>query len=267
MFLAGILFIMWRHIGESAPSHSPDSSTDREEVRAKKSRSGVDCTGANRGLFFGIFTLVGIIITRIVFFVLVNQPSFEDSAVLLVYISEVVLYLLTIVAVWVAMYRIRDMKFHRKRDHLLDGILLITSLTGVFIFSVFSMIAAQFSTSDTVCGLVIATGVLVLVQSTSQTVFILNGLRRSARTVYHETHKPGREYITFLLVCNIGMWGINTFEFLRYEASRSALQFYGSLPWNIVTHISMPLAIFYRFLSMVCLATVWRNAYKQVKVV
>ena len=56
--------------------------------------------------------------------------------------------------------------------------------------------------------LLMTSSVVILFQSIFQTVFIVNALRRSPLKSYHETKKPGREYVTFLLVVNIAMWAI-----------------------------------------------------------
>ena len=41
------------------------------------------------------------------------------------------------------------------------------------------------------------------------------------------------------------------------------VDFYGGTwAWPIITHISMPLAIFYRFHSTVCLCEVWKRSFK-----
>lgn len=74
--------------------------------------------------------------------------------------------------------------------------------------------------------------------------------------------KPGREIVTFLLVTNLAMWAINTLEKSRAESHPIQLHFYGLWAWTIITHVSMPLAIFYRFHSTVCLCEIWKKAYK-----
>ena len=41
------------------------------------------------------------------------------------------------------------------------------------------------------------------------------------------------------------------------------VRFYGGdWAWPIITHISMPLAIFYRFHSTVCLCEIWKKSFK-----
>ena len=253
---------MWRNIGMEAGPMTPDDRQNHLERMKKQHRHTVDCAGANRGLFFGIFTLVGVIISMIVFFVLVDKDEYSDTAVMVVHISELVLYFLALVAASVAAYKIRDMRFHHNRDNSLDEILLLFSLVGVLLFCVFSIVAGRYNV-DTFGGmLVMSSSVLIMVEAVVQTVFVLNGLRRSSRLPYHESKKPGRECITFLLVCNIAMWGINTFEVMRSDSNPIAMDFYGFLPWSIITHISTPLAIFHRFHSTVCLASIWLDAYK-----
>ena len=93
-----------------------------------------------------------------------------------------------------------------------------------------------------------------LVQTTLQTVFILDASSRFAYTNEQVKKKPGREVVTFLLVCNLAMWAINTLETNRADSHPIQVEFYGGdWAWPIITHVSMPLAIFYRFHSTVCL--------------
>jgi len=262
---AGILLIMWRNIGTPAPV-TPSSVSDSEndiQRHKKNNRVSVDCSGANRGLFFGIFMLVVIIISMIVFFVLVERPRFKASSIIVTHSSDILLYVLASLAVLIAAIRVRHLKFHRDRDNNLEELLLIISVTGVYVLAVFGLVAGKWCNSSEIRGpLVMASSVVVIFESTAQTLFIMNGLRRSALSNVHERRKPGREFVTFLLVCNIAMWGLNIFEVLRAAASPVLLEFYGVVAWNIIAHIAMPLAMFYRFHSIICLAAIWNNAYK-----
>ena len=74
--------------------------------------------------------------------------------------------------------------------------------------------------------------------------------------------KPGREVVTFLLICNLALWSIHVFETSRSDAHPHQLHFFGFWAWTIISHVSMPLAIFYRFHSTVCLCEIWKRAYK-----
>ena len=104
----------------------------------------------------------------------------------------------------------------------------------------------------------------ILVQTLLQTTFILDASCRYSgnlgffwwlkfyflRFVTSEKEveeKPGRQVVTFLLVCNLAMWMMNTLETNRADSHPIQAEFFGGhLAWPIITHISMPLAIFYR---------------------
>ena len=263
--------MMWRNISKPPPPPPASETTSMHsggQAGAPKPETqvSVDCSGANRGLFLGIFTLVAAIISTIVFFVLVERPEYVASAVMVVHVSEIVLYFLAVVAVAAAAYRIRGLRFHPHRDNALDEILLLLALAGQFAFCVFGAVAGRYNTESHGGLLVVASSVLTMLQATMQTVFILNALRRSSPRPFHhhlDGGKPGREYITFLLVVNIAMWGMNVLEPLRADANPVTRQFYGFLPWSVLTHVTSPLTIFYRFHSTVCLANIWKNAYRQ----
>ena len=169
------------------------------------------------------------------------------------------------IAIIVAGYKMRDMRFHKDKDNMLDEVLHAVALIGQYIFCIFCVVAGRYNTNTYGGSLVMATSVLLMLQATFQTVIILQALRRSAARQFHETKKPGREYITFLLVSNIALWGINTFQVLRTDSNPVTVKFYSILPWSIVTHVATPMAIFYRFHSTVCLANIWKNAYKSNK--
>ena len=106
------------------------------------------------------------------------------------------------------------------------------------------------------------TALASLIQLLFQTLFILDASKRAASTADQAKRKPGREVVTFLLVTNLAMWLINTLEKSRADSHPVQLKFYGVWAWTIITHISMPLAIFYRFHSTVCLCEIWKKAYK-----
>ena len=93
--------------------------------------------------------------------------------------------------------------------------------------------------------------------------FILVSTIRFAYCADQVRRKPGREVVTFLLVCNLAMWAINTLETNRADSHPIQVKFYGGdWAWPIITHISMPLAIFYRFHSTVCLCEIWKKTFK-----
>ena len=262
----GIIYIMWRNIGKPPATAKLGKDGSFYDVAGKENtRVSVDCSGSHRGLFFGIFILVCSVVSMIVFFVLVEKPEYNTTAVLIMHVTEIVVYFITSVSVIISFFQMRGLKFHGDHENDLDDTLIVIGLCGIFFFALFSIIAGRYAIHSINGILIIASSIMVLIQSLLQTIFILNGLRRSSRFPYHESNKPGRELITFLLVSNIAMWCINTFETLRADSNPIQMKFYGFLPWSIITHISTPIGIFYRFHSTVCLSNIWKNAYKMKK--
>lgn len=91
---------------------------------------------------------------------------------------------------------------------------------------------------------------------------ILEASRRQASSVDQMMKKPGRTLITFLLVLNLAMWIVNTFELKHAENHTIHATYYKGIAWKIIIHFSLPLLIFFRFHSTVCLADVWSSAYR-----
>ena len=52
-----------------------------------------------------------------------------------------------------------------------------------------------------------------------QLLFITDAQRRRIHSSSHEASKPGRQVVTFLLICNFTMWIIYTFEVQKVEDS------------------------------------------------
>lgn len=237
-------------------------SEDDKDDSAVVHRLRVDCSKSSRGLFLGILILVGTIITMVVFFVLVKTPEYNRSAIMVEYLSEITLFTLSTIAVVIAATRMRYLRFNVARDTDFEEVLILISLTGDYMFQMLSIVAAVFDKEQFASRLSIAACLLGITQSTIQTMFVLDGLRRCTRTAEQGRQKRGREYVTFLLITNIAMWCINTFEAERTVANPVQMHYYGALAWNILSHISIPLAIFFRFHSTVCLSNIWKGAWK-----
>ncbi|CAG7645684.1 unnamed protein product [Allacma fusca] len=268
LICAAILYVMWKSLAKGRTYNKRGHSIYQHgEMHmypgAKRSphHYSVDCARANKGLFLGIFVLVLTIISLILFFVLITRPGYQALATLEVNITELVLYTTTTVAVLIGMCQVRELKYVRGRNLELDNILLIVAQTGSFIYNVFTIIGGHFTMKKHTV-LVLMTALASLIQLLFQTLFILDASKRSAATSDQARRKPGREVVTFLLVTNLAMWAINTLEKSRADSHPVQLRFYGVWAWTIITHISMPLAIFYRFHSTVCLCEIWKRAYK-----
>ena len=52
-----------------------------------------------------------------------------------------------------------------------------------------------------------------------QMMFIPDVARRRIHTAEQDRSKPGRQIVTFLLICNLAIWVIYTFEIQKVEES------------------------------------------------
>ncbi len=78
--------------------------------------------------------------------------------------------------------------------------------------------------------------VLRMVQVLIQTIFILYGQRLVALTVETQERKPGRNVVTFLLMVNLALFLINTFETQKASVNPIMLEFYGKATWSVIVH-------------------------------
>ncbi|XP_073967436.1 proton channel OtopLc-like [Choristoneura fumiferana] len=200
------------------------------------------------------------------FFVLSSNPATINDAIFQVNICELILYTLTIAACCAAIKQMRVLPYKRKSQAVLqlDTSLLILAQSGMFVYCMFSLIGCHHTlSSDTSAGLTgFFSEFLSLNQTILQSLFIIDAWWRRSSTSEQRRDKPGRQLVTFLLVANMAMWAINTLEKNRAEFRPAHLEFYGPWAWTIITHVSMPLAIFYRFHSTICLFEIWKNCFK-----
>jgi hypothetical protein len=91
---------------------------------------------------------------------------------------------------------------------------------------------------------------------------IVDGLRRCSDTRENQDEKPGRQMITFLIVANLCMYLWETVEAKESKGYYPRKDYYGEAFWTIVSHMTQPLCIFYRFHAAVALVDIWSSAYR-----
>ena len=264
------MYVLWQQVGRGPKPilvRVNRKNEDKEGIdQAQNNRMSVDCGSSSRGLFVGILLFVMAVITMVAFYVLVNKQNMTITALTLVHLSEITIYFLGMIATLAASWRMRGLAYRPGHASVLENVLILISQTGVFIFCIFGIIAAIFhEESGLANGLSIASNLMMITQSIIQTVFMVVAAELQAFSQEEVKKKPGREFVTFLILCNLSLWGINTFETQRSEHNPIQTDFYGHMAWAILTHISVPLGIFYRFHSTVCLSNIWKNAWKNKK--
>lgn len=114
---------------------------------------------------------------------------------------------------FVFFYRVSKLKFRCEETGNLNDILLRISAFGVFIYSAFSIIAGALNLLESEPNLLVTvTGSVVVFQVILQLLFIADVSRRRVHLPEHDRTKPGRQVVTFLLIANVAMFAIYTFE-------------------------------------------------------
>ncbi|GFR96383.1 otopetrin-1 [Elysia marginata] len=259
---AGIIYRMYQYVGVKVvqrwPSHT--SLTSSVPVGAV----GMDCEKANKGLFSGLLVAVITLIAIATFFVFESRLNQPTSAIKIFFVMEIALILITGSCILLGMFRFVNLKF--LENYLsLDAVLLVISLGGCYVYLSFMLIssASMVALHGVIAILSLASICVGLLESTLQAIFILDGLSRRAENDAQVESKPGRAVVTFLLVCNLALWVVGMFEIRKTVVVPFHMQFYGILPWNIMLHLCVPLYIYYRFHSAICLSKIWYHAYQK----
>lgn len=267
ILVVGILYLVWQNIGACKEEEDEDDHT-----RQCKTPSGnkdntesnvavhVDCHASNKGLFGGFIILVLTVVSIILFFIAIYTDDGRNGEIgltLNIVTSLIILSVMTL-ACFFAYNQIMKLDINSAHHNLLDDILLFICIPAYFLNGIFSIIPAIIFAnvigSINIC--------LEVFQVLLQTCFILDGLRRSSNTKELRKKKPGREMVTFLVISNVALWIMQTFEVKSHGMQDNRYEFYGKELWTILGHMCLPLMMFYRFHASVCIGDIWKYSYE-----
>jgi hypothetical protein len=124
LICAAIMYEIWKHTGKDCHNRlmlvhgindspagtrtprTPGGSYHPCSQRRSPHHYSVDCTNANKGLFFGIFVLVLSILAMILFFVLIHREDYKSVAITIIHVAEFVLYMMTLIAVLIGIKQV-----------------------------------------------------------------------------------------------------------------------------------------------------------------
>ncbi|GLV35744.1 Otopetrin-like c [Carabus blaptoides fortunei] len=266
ILVVGVLFIIWQNIGHCPAQNEntgtkrncPTPGVDYENGFTSNLVINVDCHSANTGLFGGILVIVCSVVSIILFFIAISNQKYIKLGVLVNTVTEVVFVILMTISAVLAYRKITTLDVNYHQVSLLDDLLLFICIPAFFLNAIFSIVPAVQDQN----GLSIANIVLQVIQIIIQTPLIIDGLRRCSNSRELRQTKPGRGLITFLVVCNVAMWITETFQIKSHELLDVRYVFYGKQWWTIIGHMTVPLTMFYRFHSSVCLVDIWKSAYE-----
>ncbi|UJR11890.1 hypothetical protein I4U23_016068 [Adineta vaga] len=246
----------------------------------------VNCHASSKGLFAGLIVFSCTMLSIILYGVLrhksddsvhttqpslvhthsnahiatISDPTFYANAIL--EIANLCLLTLSLCATVWSLIQVRKLNYHRTTSRF-DDVLMIVSLTGIYLYSVFSAFAiiSNLSSSTWIAHVKLAVIILEFVEGTVHALFILIVLRKRMRpTSKHEY--PAREMIALLIILDLSLWIQKTTTTTKFEANTTQLNFYNVIPWSIIAATATPLQIFFRFHASVCLSSVWGDMYK-----
>ncbi len=197
-----------------------------------------------------------------------SMSPLENTITMFVYVcTDIALLSFCIIAVIAAFFRITKLKIGKPHNQFNQNLIFV-SLVGYYsllVFAAVPTITAAFGSDNLQLFPLFEVIIIILsfAQSTAQVAFIVDGLRRSATERQHLRSKPGRSLVTFLIISNLAMWIVNSFQVKEIHSHAIWRKFYGDLAWQSMVHLCLPMTIFFRFHSSVCLSDIWLNAYRR----
>lgn len=282
--IASIWYMIWTNIGKvndkslfhSVKQEIVEDENGEEEIHYRSSglALNVDCHASNRGLFLGLAFLLVIIITIVIFFSTIKKDVYSHFSVAIYSLQIAALTICSFVVIPLAYFKIQqlDVVGHHHRDNaftIMDDILVLVPIPFYFVHYSLAIIASiadisheeDFERTNNILLSVIE--LLTIAQVMIQSPFIVDGLRRCANGSQVRLRKPGRELVIFALILNVTLWILNTFELKSVEVYHAPHHYFGEFTSMIINHATLPIMLFYRFHSSVCLSNIWKYAYEK----
>uniref|UniRef100_A0AC35TZD7 Otopetrin-2 n=1 Tax=Rhabditophanes sp. KR3021 TaxID=114890 RepID=A0AC35TZD7_9BILA len=262
LICAGITFSLWRNISYTHLNEDLAYVSRKQHIR-------IDCTNTTTGLFSGLAFFTATLTSTAAFYTfrLVHEGQ---KAVVLFNLTDLLQYSITI---FVCCYAVWKMRFFQYSDlksvsqtnqQFLDNLLLLLGVMGELLYSITGVVglmgAKEFKALNI---LLIITHIVRLCQVGVQSclLYIAMQLKAPSDKGLGKRNQPGKQLITFLIICNISMFLMNMLETGQVGASESIVNFYGKYSWVVLVRSFSPLTIFFRFHSAVCFVEVWKNVY------
>ncbi|XP_027239094.2 proton channel OtopLc [Penaeus vannamei] len=263
ILMVGLWMFLRANIGKvERHTHIPSVKVIYEGDHSKSLTSNlvifVDCHSSNRGLFAGLFMTVITVIAIILLFILSSYEGSDEIGRYVNGVTEVVLLGVMVVAAAAAYKLIHRLDVIKETATSVDDILVYVSLPCIFFYA-FLRLVPSILYSDALFGTM---AILQILQVIVQTVMIYDGMRRCSNSSELRHKKPGREVITFMVVLNVALWLLQTFEVKTVGSNSAMYLFYGKEMWTLLSHLTLPFALFYRFHSSGCLANMWLVVYE-----
>lgn len=163
---------------------------------------GVSFSGANKGLFLGLLTLVMVIVVVIIFLVVKDDVDFASDTLFWMTSTTLAIILATSALLGcVGLYQVRKLCHNGNRLTTLDSMLASVSSAGVILYALCSimvgavgiMIAQPDSSDQKVDTMLTGVNALQLIHVAIQSSLLSEAYRRSSWSRHQLLTKPGRQ--------------------------------------------------------------------------
>uniref|UniRef100_A0AC34QFE9 Uncharacterized protein n=2 Tax=Panagrolaimus sp. JU765 TaxID=591449 RepID=A0AC34QFE9_9BILA len=254
---AAIMFVIWRTIGEN-----PDPTVMRKK---KKTKVRIDCSSSSGGLFAGVLFLIFSFVS-IGIYSYFYQISDSKGALLVFRMSDMALFCFALIGCIFGIYRMRLLQYtqiHSSNAEFLDELLLFIGILGELIHcstGIICWVTTQSSPEDRMEAYMLFVFATRIIQVLLQSFFIMIASRLRCISTLSTQTKPGKQFVTFLLIANVSLFFFHTLEGMRSVFGDAATNS-KTKPFTILISAVAPLTVFYRFHSSVCLAEIWKHCY------
>lgn len=251
------------HLFKIKVSSSADDDDDDDEGNHEEEAT---LRKSHRGLFLGVLVLAASLITTITFY-----ATDDCIAKDVLYVSaDLTVHSLLLVATVSGLIQTNRLSYIAK-PIAVDDALLILAMAGSLTYELSVILSASSyltiggggGDAETVEVLQVCSSLVASLQTFAQVIMIASGFRRYPSTRRHLDAMPGRESVTFLIVGNVVVWIGRTMQ-TKQAPQQTELDYYDDITWLLLININLPLLLFFRFHSSICLADVWHSAYRPV---
>ena len=268
ILVVAIWYVLWSSIGkigdhkdiELLPSNFQGSTKGllKAEDHKKNIILFADCTSSVSGLFLGVPLVVFAIVSSII--VIANESNCDpDYGILLGNILKATVLVILIFTSALAYYILAQFDVNPRPISYLNDSLLFLCIPSFFCYGLLSLGCSFYGEYEPQCCLV---NILTLIQILIQTPMIVDGLRRCSYSPDGQKEMKGRNVITFLIVANLAAYVMETVMIRSVDYQTKKIEMFGLNTWTIISHLTLPVCIFYRFHSAVALVDIWKSAYK-----
>lgn len=270
----GVIAATWNEVGTNSNISNTESFYDlnQENRYLLESRRNSEerscCSFFSRFMYVALFIVIGsfLVVNLVYMMILILDIPLEGDSEVFFYCTKYGHKVLLVICPLVGFYKLQEQTTITRPNSLKsDELVLILSLTGVFAYEVFRVIASfvcdvvsKGISSETVYGERFDTIALVI-SDCYQTTFLFQAKRCS--TYRQRRHSFTVEDACFLLVLiNTGTWLVDIFGEFRYQQITPLQEAcYGTQFWYNVKHLLSPLIVFYRLKCSMLFYALYRD--------